>query len=242
MTRWTVVLVLAEVWRIKSDKVTLGNLARPVRSSSSNTAGRWALGSVSGGTLQPRHAALLGDAARQRRGAGRPLLVVWPRPSLGIATMDEYGSLFLDGCVAVVVAGALQAASCQTGCTLEPAHHQVRSGAQWTVLCQGSLLMCVPGDAERVKRKSPPSRPKSHRRRRRRLRRQLGCHQPAGVYRYESAVSRQSICFCSPRLSSQRTAICFFTFPSDLVSICRLTEADGADLSMPDNPETGRSS
>lgn len=161
-------------------------------------------------------------------------------PALGIATMDEHGSLFLDGCVAVVVAGALQAASCQTGCTLEPAHHQVRSGAQWTVLCQGSLLMCVPGEAERVKRKSPPSRPKSHRRRRRR--RQLGCHQPAGVYRHESAVSRQSICFGSPRLSSQRTAICFFTFPSDLVSICRLTEADGADLSMPDNPETRRSS
>lgn len=45
--------------------------------------GRWALGSVSGGTLQPRHAALLGDAARQRRGAGRPLLVVRPRPRLG---------------------------------------------------------------------------------------------------------------------------------------------------------------
>lgn len=44
--------------------MTLGNLAKPVRSSSS----RWALGSVSGGTLQPRHAALLSCCETAERG------------------------------------------------------------------------------------------------------------------------------------------------------------------------------
>jgi len=235
MTRWTVVLVLAEVWRNKSDKVTLGNLARLVRSSSFSTTGRWAACRVVPCSHATPPCSEMLRLARQRRGAGRSLLVVWPSPAWGSRLWTNMAAF------SSMAASLSSLARCRLpdGLHTVTAHHQVRSSAQWTVLCQGSLSLCVPGEAESEEKdstitaKKPPSPPPPP---------PLSCHQPAGVYRYESVVSRRQAIRPTARFCPPSPLCLFLHFTSDLIASCRLIEVGGADLSVLDKPETRRSS